>query len=385
MASRSAASSLDAGGDLLDPGVCGRLPERGHLVLEPVERIAQLLELSARSAGSGRRSPKPLAQTRASGPGASAASRVRDDLVDPPAERVDRGGHIVLPAGGRLDPGRELFDRSGRRLVRGRAIRQAGLDPLEARVESRGFRPGATRASATAARRSARTAAWRSSSADAALSPASDSTLAWTSCERLAEVVERGAVGQLLERRGDLVDAAPEPVVGDGPSSEALHGGAQLLETLREGRIGSRGLRRARHDLRDRGIDAGEVEGDARHAALEAGERLLDAAGDALEAVRERGQRRLDALRAGDGCLDPLREIGESLVGPVARRRGVHAPGEVGNGVLQSCGVLVVVVVLRRPACGAGFGTGRSEIERLWSDHCSASALASSSRVITPC
>ena len=135
------------------------------------------------------------------------------------AERVHRGGHLVLPAGGRLDPGSERLDRGGA-VARGRPIRQAGLDPLEPLVDL-GAADRARLEAATVARRSARSAAWRSSSAAAswALLAASASTLRLDLPERLAELVERRVVGEVLEPGSDLVDPATEPVVGDGRSA----------------------------------------------------------------------------------------------------------------------------------------------------------------------
>ena len=73
------------------------------------------------------------------------------------------------------------------------------------------------------------------------------------------------------------------------------------------------------------GVDPGEIEGEPGHPRLQRAECLLDAAGDSLEALRQRRERRLDPLRAGNGRLDALGEVGDPVV-ELLGRLGAPAP-----------------------------------------------------------
>ena len=84
------------------------------------------------------------------------------------------------------------------------------------------------------------------------------------------------------------------------------------------------------------GVDPREVEGEPGHPGLQRTECLLDAAGDALEALRQRRERRLDPLRAGNGCLDPLGEVGDPVV-ELLGRRCAPAPTRCASSATASC------------------------------------------------
>ena len=155
--------------------------------------------------------------------------------------------------------------------------------------------------------------------------------------------------------------------IGGRTLGECRDGGAELLEPGCQRGVRLRSSGGVGRQLGNGGVDPGEIEGEPGHAGLQRAECLLDAAGDSLEALRQRRQRRLDPLRAGNGRLDPLGEVGDPVVELLGRlgRARPDALRELGDSILQPSRVLIVVVVrLGRAPRRGGWRGDREELDR---------------------
>ena len=172
---------------------------------------------------------------------------------------------------------------------------------------------------------------------------------------------------RLSRRARQRIETALGRRVGDGALGECRNGGAELLEPGCQRGVGCRSGGRVGRQLGNGGVDPREIEGEPGHSGLQRAECLLDAAGDALEALRQRRERRLDPLRAGNGRLDALGEVGDPVV-ELLGRLGCACPDtlrELGDSILEpSCVLIVVVVRLGRAPRRGGRRRDRQELDR---------------------